>query len=289
MNPPAITIESFLADAAKKLATVSESPRLDAETLLAWVLGTPRSYLFTYPEAELTDETARDFTDAVARRHQGEPVAYITGLKEFWSLQLKVSRDTLVPRPETETLVEQALLLIPRRRPCRILDLGTGSGAIAIAIASERPKSELVATDSDSKVLEVAKENAARFALNNICFVQGDWTEPVHGQIFDFVVSNPPYVRDGDLILDERRYEPRSALAAGPDGLDAIRRVAEGAKGVIAANGTLLLEHGAGQRNEVAVVLQESGWADIECFKDLSGHPRVATAKMGIASIKGHP
>lgn len=275
---PAITIERSLADAAEKLAEVSDSPRLDAETLLARVLDAPRSHLFTHPEAELDDETAREFSDALARRHQGEPVAYITGSKEFWSLLLEVNRDTLVPRPETETLVEQALLLIPLDRPCRILDLGTGSGAIAIAIASERPNCEIVATDASRDALEIAKENAKQHGLDNIRFVGGTWTEPVADKSFDFVVSNPPYVRDDDPALDELRYEPRSALAAGPDGLDAIRRIAEDVGKILTANGTLFLEHGADQQNAVADVLRQNGWTGIESFNDLAGYPRVTKA-----------
>jgi len=273
-----ITIERSLADAAEKLAEVSDSPRLDAETLLAWVLDARHSHLFTHPEAELNDETAREFSDALARRHQGEPVAYITGSKEFWSLLLKVNRDTLVPRPETETLVEQALLLIPRDRPCRILDLGTGSGAIAIAIASERPNCEIVATDASRDALEVAKENAKEHGLDNIRFVEGTWTEPVDDRSFDFVVSNPPYVRDDDPALDELRYEPRSALAAGPDGLDAIRKIAEDAGKILTENGTLFLEHGADQQNAVADVLRQNGWTGMECSNDLAGRPRVTKA-----------
>ena len=278
MSLPAITIENSLADAAERLADVSDSPRLDAETLLAWVLDAPRSHLFTHPEAELNDQAARAFSAALARRHQGEPVAYITGSKEFWSLLLKVTRDTLLPRPETETLVEQALLLIPRDRPCRILDLGTGSGAIALALASERPNCEIVATDASRDALEIAKENAKQHELDNIRFVEGTWTEPIADECFDFVVANPPYVRNDDPALDELRYEPRSALAAGPDGLDAIRRIAEDAGRILAAKGTPFLEHGADQGNAVADVLRQTGWTGIECINDLAGHPRVTKA-----------
>ena len=277
-----------MVDATKTLVGVSESPRLDAETLLAWVLDAPRSHLFTQPDAELNDESARAFLDAVSRRRQGEPVAYITGTKEFWSLQLTVSPDTLVPRPETETLVEQALALIPQDRRCRILDLGTGSGAIAVAIASERSNCEIVATDASRLALDIAKQNVAKYDLNNIRLVEGDWTEPVGDQTFDFVVSNPPYVSDNDPALDELNYEPRSALSAGPDGLDGIRRIAEDARAILSADGTLLLEHGADQQVAVANVLQENGWADISCYKDLSGHPRVTTARMGKTAIRDH-
>ena len=286
MNQPVITIEHSLAEAARRFTKVSESPRLDAEALLAWVLDIPRSYLFAHPEVELNDESVCEFSDAVARRHKGEPIAFITGTKEFWSLQLKVSRDTLVPRPETETLVEQALLLIPRDSPCRILDLGTGSGAIAIIIANERPKCVVVATDLSSAALKIANENAVRNALYNIRFIEGNWIEPVYDQSFDFILSNPPYVRDDNPTLDELQYEPRLALAAGPDGLNAIKTIAKVAGKIMVADGILLLEHGADQKDAVSIVLQESGWTDIKCFKDLSGQPRVSTAKMDVHPIQ---
>jgi len=280
MSQTPITIESVLSDAARKLAGVSESPRLDAETLLAWVMDSTRSHLFTHPERELQNQPATEFSNALDRRAKGEPIAYITGSKEFWSLKLKVSHDTLVPRPETETLVEQALHLIPQDRPCRVLDLGTGSGAIAIAIASERPKSKVDAVDTSNAALKIARENAILHKLPNISFLQGNWTEPVVNQTFDFVVSNPPYVRDDDPALDKLQYEPRASLAAGPDGLDAIRQIAEVVGKVLAKNGTLLLEHGADQLDAVAAVLQDNGWTDIDCFKDLAGQPRVSTARM---------
>ncbi len=275
-----ITIEDALADAAKQLAGVSESPRLDAESLLAWILDAPRSYLIAHREDELASESTMRFSDAIARRHQGEPVAYITGTKEFWSLALKVSHDTLVPRPETELLVELALTLIPKDGACGVLELGTGSGAIAIAIASEREQCELVATDSNENALVIAGENVERHSLCNIRLVHGDWTGPVAGQSFDIVVSNPPYIRDDDPALEDLKDEPKSALAAGPDGLDAIRTIARDARTVTARNGTLLLEHGADQQDAVAAVLRDNGWTDIKCFKDLAGQPRVTTARM---------
>lgn len=279
MNPRT-TIETALSDAARTLSAVSDSPRLDAEALLAWVLGTPRSYLFTHPDKELRDRPASDFSAAIGRRAEGEPIAYITGSKEFWSLELIVSHDTLVPRPETETLVARALQLIPQDRPCRVLDLGTGNGAIAIAIAGERPKIAIVATDSSSKALLVANENATLQKLQNISFLHGNWTDPVSDQTFDLIVSNPPYVCEDDLALDKLQYEPRISLAAGPDGMDAIRQIAEEAGKILARNGTLLLEHGAGQQDMVAAVLQDNGWTDLHCFNDLAGQPRVSTAKM---------
>jgi release factor glutamine methyltransferase len=283
------TIESALADAANRLAGSSDSPRLDAETLLACVLDAPRSHLFAHPEEQLAGKVSKEFEAAITRRSAGEPAAYITGSKEFWSLQLKVTTDTLIPRPETELLVEQALLRIPEDQDIRLLDLGTGSGAIAIAIASERTRSKIDAIDSNRDALTVAKENAAQNSLTNVSFLHGDWIEPVQDECFDVIVSNPPYVRDDDPVLDDLRFEPQSALTAGPDGLDAVRRIANDAKSVMATSGTLLLEHGAEQQDAVAAILREYGWTDIECFKDLAGHPRVTAARMGNPSLQDQP
>lgn len=280
MSLPPNTIESVLADAANRLADVSDTPKLDAETLLSWVLDAPRSHLFTHPEQYLSEHSSRAFADALARRENGEPVAYITGSKEFWSLQLKVTADTLIPRPETETLVEQALTVIPRDYPCRVLDLGTGSGAVAIAIASERPNCEIAATDSSRAALSIAIQNADQHRIANIRFVEGAWTEPVSERRFDVIVCNPPYVREDDPALDRLQYEPRSALASGPDGLDAIRTIAAAAKVVMNRNGTLLLEHGADQQHAVSNILRQNGWTDVVCSTDLSGHPRVTAATM---------
>ncbi len=285
MNRPA-SIAHALSDAARALSDVSESPRLDAEALLAWALQAPRAYLFTHPEEELQDRPATDFSTAIRRREKGEPVAYITGSKEFWSMEFKVSPDTLVPRPETELLVEQALALITQDGPCRILDLGTGSGAIAIAIASERPKSTVDAVDSSSAALMIAKQNAALHGIQNIDFLQGSWTAPVADRTFDVIVSNPPYVTDDDPALENLKHEPISALTAGPDGLAAIRKIAEEAKTIIEAGGSILFEHGTEQQDAVAGVLQEYGWTDIACFKDLAGQPRVTTAKMSTSPPK---
>lgn len=282
----AATIQCALNDATRSLSEVSESPRLDAEALLASVLHAPRSYLFTHPEEQLNDQPAAAFAAAIERREKGEPIAYITGRKEFWSLELSVSRDTLVPRPETETLVEQVLQLIPQDGPCRVLDLGTGSGAIAIAIASERTKCVVDAVDSSGAALKIANENACLYKLHNIRFLHGDWTEPVADRTFDIVVSNPPYVREDDPVLQGLKFEPRSALTAGPDGMNAIREIARAAKAVIETNGFIILEHGAEQQQSVAAVLRDHGWSDIACFKDLAGHPRVTRARMRLPVLQ---
>ncbi len=201
-------------------------------------------------------------------------------------MEFTVSHDTLVPRPETELLVEQALTLITQDGPCRILDLGTGSGAIAIAIASERPKSTVDAVDSSSAALMIAKQNAALHGIQNIEFLQGSWTAPVAGRTFDVIVCNPPYVADDDPALEHLKHEPKYALTAGPDGLAAIRKIAREAKAVIESDGSILFEHGIEQQDSVAAVLQEHGWADLECFKDLAGQPRVTEAKMSTSPPK---
>jgi release factor glutamine methyltransferase len=280
MTTTPTTVETALAAAAASLTDVSDSPRLDAETLLARVLGVSRSHLYAYPAAKLNDQSAGDFKAAVDRRRTGEPVAYITGSKEFWSIPFRVTGDTLVPRPETELLVEKALEYIPENRKCRVLDIGTGCGAIAIAIASERPEIEIVAIDSSPAALAIAKENASRRSRGNIRFLEGRWVEPVADERFDVVVSNPPYVRSGDPALDDLRFEPVAALAAGPDGLDAIRAISRESAVITAENGVLLLEHGAEQRDAVAAILSDDGWTNIRCLNDLAGHPRVSTARM---------
>lgn len=274
-----VEIASALKVAIERLDPVSESPRLDAELLLARALDVSRSYLIAHPE-DVLDPAARErFLTLVERRASGEPMAYISGEKEFWSLNLMVSPDTLVPRPETELLVERALMLIGRRASQRILDLGTGSGAIALAIARERPLCEIVATDKSEAALAIAQQNARQLDLGNVTFAQGSWTEPVAGQQFDMVVSNPPYVRSDDPALAALRHEPVSALASGKDGLDDIREIAKTAGLVLKEGGYLVLEHGSEQQEDVARILENNGWTGIECVQDMGGRPRVSIAR----------
>lgn len=273
-----LRIDAALAHAAGALQDVSDSPRLDAELLLARALDVARSYLFAHPDDEMDPAAAARFSAALEKRAAGMPMAYITGRREFWSMELAVSPDTLVPRPETETLVEQALMRMPRRAPLQVLDLGTGSGAIALAIARERPACHVVATDLSAGAIAVARENARRLMLPNVEFAVGDWTAPVAGRTFDLVVSNPPYVASGDPHLDALKFEPRSALAAGDDGLDAIRAIAATAMSVLNPAGALLLEHGAAQAGDVAAILRGHGWRDVTAARDLSGQARVSIA-----------
>jgi release factor glutamine methyltransferase len=203
------------------------------------------------------------------------------GTREFWSRELLVSPATLVPRPETELLVELALREVPRNAEWKILDLGTGCGAIAVALASERLMCEVTAVDINEAALAIAAENARQLALSNLTFARGSWCEPVRGQLFDLIVSNPPYVRAGDEALANLRFEPVDALVAGPDGLDAIRTLATDCGEILRADGALLVEHGADQAEDVASTLAAAGWAGILNHKDFSGHPRVTVARKG--------
>lgn len=273
-------IDAVLDLASARLAPCSDSAKLDAELLLSRCIDTARSYLFAHPEDVLDDRTFARFEGLLQRRLDGEPMAYILGYKEFWSHELLVSPATLVPRPETELLVELALREIPRKAEWRILDLGTGSGAIAIALASERRLCQVTATDISTDALAVARENARQHALANITFIEGSWTEPLQGQQFDLVVSNPPYVAAGDPALAALRHEPVAALSSGDDGLDAIRALAAQTGQILDAHGMLLIEHGAAQKDSVAAILAAGGWTDIVNHTDYSGRPRVTAARL---------
>jgi release factor glutamine methyltransferase len=267
-------LDAAIADATERLSHVSESPRLDAEILLCRTIDMPRSYLFAHPEDELDEVTRDRFEEILRRREDGAPMAYIIGVKEFWSREFAVSPATLVPRPETEILVNLALCEIPREAAWRVLDLGTGSGAIAVSIACERPLSEITAVDVSEKALLVAQENARALAPGNIECLHGDWTEPVRRRTFDLIVSNPPYVRAQDKSLAALQHEPQSALVAGDDGLDAIRVLARDCRDIVVERGLLLIEHGYDQREAVAALLDVHGW-------DLAGLPRVTAARRG--------
>ena len=273
-----LRIDEAIAAAAERLASVSDSARLEAELLLARALDVPRSYLYAHPDDTMDAEAQKRFGDTVGRRAAGLPLAYITGTREFWSMELMVSRDTLVPRPETELVVEQALARMPRRAKLRVLDLGTGSGAIALALARERPNWDFVATDVSLAALAVARENARQHDLPNVEFRSGSWFEPVRGERFDIVVSNPPYVCETDPALAELSFEPREALASGADGLDALRVIAKHAGAVLHAGGALVVEHGEQQGDVLSGLLDEYGWTEIRTCTDFAGKPRVTVA-----------
>ncbi len=272
-------IGTILDDLSTRLEGVSDSPRLDAEILLGRAIDMPRSYLFAHPEDEPDEAALERLERTVARRLAGEPMAYITGIKEFWSLELAVSPATLVPRPETEILVERALREISRRAELEVLDLGTGSGAIALAIAHDRRLCQVTAVDASAEALAVAEHNARMLDLDNVNFLEGDWTAPVEGQSFDIVVSNPPYVAAGDAALKKLVAEPQTALVSGEDGLDAIRRLATECLAITRPGGWLMIEHGAEQEQAVAHLLDAAGWVDVEGRRDYAGLPRVTAAR----------
>ncbi len=274
-------LDAAIADATQRLSQISESPRLDAEILLCRTIDMPRSYLFAHPEDELDELTRERFEDVLKKREAGLPMAYITGAREFWSREFAVSPATLVPRPETELLVNLALCEMPRDAEWRVLDLGTGCGAIAVSIACERPSSRVTAVDISEDALTVARENANAFAPGNVECLQGSWTGPVRERQFDLVVSNPPYVRAGDDALADLAHEPRAALVAGEDGLDAIRVLAADCRDILVEDGLLLIEHGFDQAADVAALLERHGWTDIKCHNDLAGLPRVTAARRG--------
>lgn len=253
---------------------------VDAQVLLAHALGRDRAWLIAHAADPLSREDADRFFALARRRRDGEPVAYLTGWREFWGLRLAVDPSVLIPRPETETLVEIALARLPADRASHVLDLGTGSGAIALAIASERPQSQVVATDRSPAALAVARANAKRLGIANVWFAQADWYEGLPSAApggFDLIASNPPYVaaRDAHLREGDLPFEPIGALAAGGDGLDALRVIVAGAPPRLAAGGWLAVEHGYDQSDAVQRLFAAAGFEGIVRARDLAGIPRV--------------
>ena len=269
------TIREILAEAAGR------QPRLEAELLLAHAIERDQSHLLAWPDARLEAAELARFEALLAERERGVPVAYLLGRREFWSLELEVSPATLVPRPETEILVERALACIPDDRPCRVLDAGTGSGAIALAIANERPQARVVALDRSREALAVAARNRARLDLRNLALIQGDWLAAIAHDTLDLLVSNPPYVAEQDPHLQQGDlpHEPRTALAAGPDGLDALRVLIPQAASRLRPGARLLIEHGHDQAEAAARLARMAGLVDIRMHRDLAGLPRVLEAR----------
>jgi release factor glutamine methyltransferase len=273
------TIAQLLAHATRQLDT--DSARLDAEVLLAHALDKPRSHLHAWPERVPAPAERTRFETLLARRAGGEPVAYLTGMREFWSLSLSVGPDTLIPRPETETLVSLALAVMPADAPVEVADLGTGSGAIALAIAHERPRARVLATDRSSAALAIARANAQRLGIRNVGFATGDWCGALGARDFDLIVSNPPYIPEGDrhLAQGDVRYEPRSALAAGRDGLAELTAIARCAHVHLRTGGWLMLEHGYDQQAAVRRLLAGLGYRDVAGHPDESGIDRVVCGR----------
>lgn len=273
-------IRQLLADAAGQLPGVEG--RHEAELLLLHVLGRERGWLFAHATDAVEPATEAAFAQLLQRRLQGEPVAYLLGRRGFWTLDLAVSPATLIPRPETERLVELALERLPTDRPLKVADLGTGSGAIALALASERPLAQVLATDMSPQALAVAADNARRHELANVRFQQGSWHAALGQERFDLISTNPPYIAADDphLAQGDLRFEPASALASGADGLDDIRVIVAGAPAHLIAGGWLLIEHGWDQGPAIRALLEPAGFVEVSTAVDLEHRDRVTLGRL---------
>lgn len=278
----ALSVAQALLWAKEQLEAMDEAA-LDAEILLAHAINKNRTWLKTWPEYLLSDDQISQFEDFISRRRRGEPTAYIIGEQEFWSLTFEVTSDTLIPRPETELLVEQALQRILLDQKCTIADLGTGSGAIALAIASERPQATVWALDMSEPALKVAEANAQSNKIGNVAFEQGSWLNEWQHGLLDMIVSNPPYVAPNDPHLADLVYEPVTALVAEDKGLSDIRQITQQATEHLKPGGYLLFEHGYDQGAAVREILQQTGFEQIETVKDYAGLDRVT---LGVHSGK---
>lgn len=275
------TISQALNDARQCLQATSASPAVDAGILLCHVLDCSPGHLIAWPDKQLSPHQASQFKQILQQRIEGKPVAYITGEREFWSLSFKVTSDVLIPRPETETLVEFVLEKFSNSAALTVADLGTGSGAIACALAVERPAWNIIATDSSAEALDIARHNASVHQLENIRFVHGKWLEPLKGLDFDMIISNPPYVAADDPHLAEGdvRFEPETALASGKRGMDAITHLTSQAGQRLKAGGWLMVEHGYDQQKPVYDCFKQGGFEDIVQLTDLAGQPRVTAGR----------
>lgn len=277
----AATIQTTLHAARNQLFSITDTPTLEAALLLAYAIKKPSSYLYTWPEKKLTDTEIKTFQHVLTRRLNSEPIAYILKQKEFWSLPLKVTPQVLIPRPETETLVSAALHLLSSSNPCMVADLGTGSGAIALALASERPLTKVFAVDISSAAIAVAKQNAINLNIENVIFLTGNWCDPLPQAEFDIIVSNPPYLacEEWDSYASALLFEPKSALISGQKGLAAITEISQKATAYIKRGGHLILEHGYTQGAKVKELLKKEGYKEIKTLQDLAGLDRVTLGK----------
>ncbi len=274
-----INIDGLLREATRHLQASTDSPRLDAELLLAYVLGRDRVYLYCYPESLLPADQLDHYQVLLQRRQQGEPLAYLTGFKEFWSLPLSITPQVLVPRPETELLVELALDCFAQQQSIKVADLGTGSGAIALALAHERPHWRITATDISTPALEIARSNAQ--TLKNVWFLSGHWFVPLNAQRLQLIISNPPYIdsHDPHLQQPELRHEPQQALVSPAHGLRDIMHIIDQSPQHLLAGGFLILEHGFDQGSAVRKRLKYRGFSAIATHHDLAGHERATLAR----------
>jgi len=277
-----VTVSDLLKEMADELRDTSPSARLDAELLLSHVLRKNRTELYARGDEKVSPERTAVFVNLVRRRRDGKPVAQLVGSREFWSVRLSVTEDTLIPRPETEILVGCALTHLPKDQAANVLDLGTGSGAVALAIAQDRPDVTVTATDISAEALRIARYNAHSLGLTHVKFQQGDWYSPVRERKFSMIVANPPYVTDMEMVVHdfELRHEPRLALAGGEDGLAAIKKIIDGASKHLFPGGWLAIEHGHRQGPAVEILMREAGLWSIFGYSDLQGHVRVTEGKL---------
>ncbi len=276
-----MTLQQAVDYAATKLVLVSDNPRLDAQLLVCHACGIEQTRLFAHPDVKLSCKEETVFKCCFSSRLQGEPFAYITGTKEFWSLDFIVNKHVLIPRPETELLVEVVLRSIPDQKGLQVLDLGTGSGAIAVAIAKERSHCRVVATDISEAALEVAKLNAARHGVE-IVFIHSDWYGNLGCDRYDAIVSNPPYIAEGDPNLDDCviQHEPHQALISGRNGLQDIELIVSQAGQYLNRQGCVMIEHGFQQGTDTRQLFQQNKFIQIQTHQDLSGQDRVSCARL---------
>lgn len=271
------SIKYVLNEAARILAASSDSAALDAEILLCLTLDKERSHLRAWPDKELQPEHTARFWTLIQERQKGTPIAYITGRREFWSRDFHVTQDVLIPRPDTELLIELSLKLIPPDKLIKVIDLGTGSGIIAITLAAERPHANVSATDFSLAALRIAQLNANKHHTDNIQFYQSNWFANVPDAKFHLIVSNPPYIAEDDVHLKQGdiRFEPQTALCAGEQGLSDIKIIAETARNRLEPGGHLLIEHGYDQQHQVQTIFKDFHYDNVQTVTDLSGQPRV--------------
>lgn len=277
MSDTRVPVAQLLDEGRARLAG-GESPRADAEILLGHLLGRSRTWLLTWPEARVEDDIQRAYRQLIERRHAGEPVAHLVGHRAFWGFELHVTPAVLIPRPDTEILVERALEFLPAG-PCRVADLGTGSGAVALALAQARSDIDVLATDISADALTVARGNAVRLGLaGRVRFVQGAWCAALGEALFQLIVSNPPYIPAGDphLAQGDLRFEPPGALVSGEDGLQDIRALIACVPAHLHPEGRFLFEHGYDQGEKARKLLEDAGYLDVQTFDDLGGRARVS-------------
>ena len=276
-----MNIQQALQQASQNLADSSPTARLDAQVLLTHILQCNTAHLLAWPEKKLNEEQITCYQQLIQQRQQGLPVAHLTGLREFWSLNFSVNDSTLIPRPETETLIEFILDKFSNREKIKLLDMGTGTGAIAITIASEKPGWKIFASELSADALKLARDNSNTHQTNNISFVQSNWFNNIKHNDFDIIVSNPPYIANDDphLLVGDVRFEPQSALSAGATGMDDIEHLCRHAKNHLKKNAWLIIEHGYNQKQLVSDCFAKNGFTQIEQKQDLSGHIRMTAGK----------